>query len=179
MTFLSHLIFATSPLLAFIYFSVQIPFLLSPDCSCRWSLSHLVTLRDTPQSVGLLWTRDRPVVEAYTAHNPHKRHTSVPRRDSNPRSQQASRHKKLSLLYLLAFPYTFHLLAYEAHLITSLSVPRACSWQLAWPLCSKQSLCSAQNVFASLCASQRCTVGGEVQVQATPTLPRGSDHRYQ
>jgi hypothetical protein len=27
---------------------------------------HLITLRHTPQSVGLLWTRDRPVAEAST-----------------------------------------------------------------------------------------------------------------
>jgi hypothetical protein len=27
---------------------------------------HLITLRHTPQSVGLLWTRDRPVVETST-----------------------------------------------------------------------------------------------------------------
>jgi hypothetical protein len=27
---------------------------------------HLITLRHTPQSVGLLWTRDRPVSETST-----------------------------------------------------------------------------------------------------------------
>jgi hypothetical protein len=27
---------------------------------------HLITLRHTPQSVGLLWTRDRPVTETFT-----------------------------------------------------------------------------------------------------------------
>jgi hypothetical protein len=27
---------------------------------------HLITLRHTPQSVGLLWTRDRPVTETST-----------------------------------------------------------------------------------------------------------------
>jgi hypothetical protein len=27
---------------------------------------HLITLRHTPQSVGLLWTRDRPVAETTT-----------------------------------------------------------------------------------------------------------------
>jgi hypothetical protein len=27
---------------------------------------HLITLRHTPQSVGLLWTRDRPVAEPST-----------------------------------------------------------------------------------------------------------------
>jgi hypothetical protein len=27
---------------------------------------HLITLRHTPQSVGLLWTRDRPVAETST-----------------------------------------------------------------------------------------------------------------
>jgi hypothetical protein len=29
-------------------------------------LFHLITLRHTPQSVGLLWTRDRPVAETST-----------------------------------------------------------------------------------------------------------------
>jgi hypothetical protein len=28
--------------------------------------SHLITLRHTPQSVGLLWTRDQPVAETST-----------------------------------------------------------------------------------------------------------------
>jgi hypothetical protein len=27
---------------------------------------HLITLKHTPQSVGLLWTGDRPVAEAFT-----------------------------------------------------------------------------------------------------------------
>jgi hypothetical protein len=41
---------------------------------------------DTPQSVGLLWTRDQLVAETYlTTHNTHKRHP-CPRRDSNPQS---------------------------------------------------------------------------------------------
>jgi hypothetical protein len=43
------------------------------------------------QSVGLPWTRDRPVAEVSTCttHNIQKRH-SCPRRDLNPQSQQAS-----------------------------------------------------------------------------------------
>jgi hypothetical protein len=41
---------------------------------------HLITLRHIPQSVGLLWTRDRPVAEPSTWQhtNTHKRHTSMP-----------------------------------------------------------------------------------------------------
>jgi len=38
-----------------------------------------------------LWTRDRPVAETSTwQHNTHKRQTSMPRQNSNPKSQQAS-----------------------------------------------------------------------------------------
>jgi hypothetical protein len=40
---------------------------------------HLITLRYTPQLVGLLWTRDRPVVETSTWQNKHcTRQTSMP-----------------------------------------------------------------------------------------------------
>jgi hypothetical protein len=41
---------------------------------------HLITLRNTSQSVGLLWTRDRPVAEPSTWQhtNTHKRQTSMP-----------------------------------------------------------------------------------------------------
>jgi hypothetical protein len=40
-----------------------------------WDHTH----SDTPHSVGLLWTRDRPVTEASTwQHNIHKRQTSIP-----------------------------------------------------------------------------------------------------
>jgi hypothetical protein len=53
---------------------------------CTWSHS------DTPHSVGLLWTRDQPVVETSTW-----QHTTLttdrhpcPRRNSNPQSQQAN-----------------------------------------------------------------------------------------
>ena len=59
------------------------------------SLSH----SGTPHSVGLLWTRDRPVVETSTL-----RHTTLTkeghpctRRDSNPQSQQASGRKPTGL----------------------------------------------------------------------------------
>jgi hypothetical protein len=44
---------------------------------------------DAPHSVGLIWTRDQPVAET-TTHYTHKRQTSMPQRDSNPQSQQAS-----------------------------------------------------------------------------------------
>jgi hypothetical protein len=46
-----------------------------------------ITLLDTPHSVGLLWTSDQPLAETSTwEHNTHKRQTSMPRWDSNPRS---------------------------------------------------------------------------------------------
>jgi hypothetical protein len=52
---------------------------------------HLITLRHTPHSVGLLWTRDRPVpAETSTWEHKHcTRQTSMPRWDSNPQFQQA------------------------------------------------------------------------------------------
>jgi len=40
---------------------------------------------DISQSVGLLWKTDRPIAETCTW-----QHTVLPRRDSNPQSQQAS-----------------------------------------------------------------------------------------
>jgi hypothetical protein len=62
--------------------------LLPTHSSCRSVYFHLMTLRHTPQSVGLLWTRDRPVAE--TSDN--KKHCTrdkhlCHRWDSNPRSQ--------------------------------------------------------------------------------------------
>jgi hypothetical protein len=52
---------------------------------------HLITLRHTPQSVGLLWTRDRSVAETSTWQHKHctRDKHPCPRWDSNPRSQQA------------------------------------------------------------------------------------------
>jgi hypothetical protein len=55
-----------------------------------------ITLRHTPQSVGLLWTRDRPVAETSTWQHtiPVRDKHPCPRRDSNPQSQQASSSKR-------------------------------------------------------------------------------------
>jgi hypothetical protein len=40
---------------------------------------HLITLRQTPQAIGLLWTRDRPVAETSTWQHKHcTRQTSMP-----------------------------------------------------------------------------------------------------
>jgi hypothetical protein len=38
---------------------------------------HLITLRHTPQSVGLLWTRDRPVAETSTWQYRHSQETNI------------------------------------------------------------------------------------------------------
>jgi len=45
------------------------------NCSCRVLLLHLIT-----HSVGVLWTRDRPVAETviYTTHKIHNRQISMP-----------------------------------------------------------------------------------------------------
>ena len=54
---------------------------------CEVPRSH----SDTPHSVGLLWTRDRPVVNTTTwQHTIIRDRHPRPRRDSNPQSQQAS-----------------------------------------------------------------------------------------
>jgi hypothetical protein len=65
----------------FIFFSR--PLLPTPDFpfQCRGLEFLLITLRDTPQSVGLPWTRDRFVAEACTWQqhtNTHKRQTYMP-----------------------------------------------------------------------------------------------------
>jgi hypothetical protein len=51
---------------------------------------HFITLRHTPQSVGLLWTRDRPAAETSTRQHKHctRDKHPCPRSDSKPRSQQ-------------------------------------------------------------------------------------------
>jgi hypothetical protein len=52
------------------------------------------TYNDTPQSVGLPWTRTRPVAEASTwQHTTLNTDTSSLRWSSNPQSQQANRHR--------------------------------------------------------------------------------------
>jgi hypothetical protein len=38
---------------------------------------HLITMRHTPQSVGLLWTRDRPVAEISTWQHKHSQQTNI------------------------------------------------------------------------------------------------------
>jgi hypothetical protein len=52
---------------------------------------HLITLKHTQQSVGLLWTRDRPIAETSTWQHKHctRDKYPCPRWDSNPLSQQA------------------------------------------------------------------------------------------
>ena len=47
---------------------------LHSHCTCRGLLLHLVTLIDTPHTVGLLWASDRPVAETSTW-----QHTTFPR----------------------------------------------------------------------------------------------------
>jgi hypothetical protein len=55
---------------------------------------HLITLRHTPQSVGLLWKRDRPVAETSTWQHKHcTRQTSTPPggiRTRNPSKRSAA-----------------------------------------------------------------------------------------
>jgi len=51
---------------------------------------------DTPYWVGLLWTSDRSVTEASTWKLTTLKRHSYLRRDSNPQSQQASKHRLTS-----------------------------------------------------------------------------------
>jgi hypothetical protein len=44
---------------------------------CRGCLFHLIALRHTPQSVGLLWVRDRPFAETSTWQHKHCTRTSM------------------------------------------------------------------------------------------------------
>ena len=81
----------------FIYLCLFIPytdFCLLTHCRCRGLLLQLITLSNI-QLVGLLWTRDRPVADTstYTIYNTQKRQPSIPRWDSNVRSQQANGHR--------------------------------------------------------------------------------------
>jgi hypothetical protein len=52
---------------------------------------HLITLRHTPQSIGLLWTNDRPVIETSTREHKHctRDKHPCPRWDSNSQPQKA------------------------------------------------------------------------------------------
>jgi hypothetical protein len=43
----------------------------------RLFIFHLITLTHTPQSVGLLWTRDRPVADTSTWQHKHSQETNI------------------------------------------------------------------------------------------------------
>jgi hypothetical protein len=74
-------------------FLSQSDLFLPTHCRCRGSLLHLITFNDT-HSVGLLWTRDRPVAETSTSqHTIFTRSIHAHRRDSSPQSQQARSHR--------------------------------------------------------------------------------------
>jgi hypothetical protein len=61
-----------------------------PTCSQHASRVFVISFDHTPQSVGLLWTRDRPMAETSTWQHKHcTRQTSMPRWDSNSQSKQA------------------------------------------------------------------------------------------
>ena len=67
--------------------------LLPTHCRCKGLLLHLITLTDThTHSVGLPWTRDRPLRRGLYLHNTQhsKRQTSMPSAAFEPASQQAS-----------------------------------------------------------------------------------------
>jgi hypothetical protein len=82
----------TSPYIGTSYFLSYSDLFLPTHCRWRGAMVHLITLRHTPQSVGLLWTRDRPNPGTSTWQHrtlTRDRHP-CPRKDSNPQAQQAS-----------------------------------------------------------------------------------------
>jgi len=48
---------------------------------------------DTPHSVGILWMGDRSDAETTCQHTTLSRETFIPRRDSNPQTEQRSGHR--------------------------------------------------------------------------------------
>jgi hypothetical protein len=97
LSFSCNILFFISPFFrSFFRFSFVHSFVCSPSLFYLLTVGvevvyfHLITLRHTPQSVGLLWTRDRPVAEASTWQHKHSQETNihVARWDWNPRSQQ-------------------------------------------------------------------------------------------
>jgi len=57
---------------------------------------------DAPHYVGLLWTSDQPVAQRLPPDKTqHSQETFMPRRDSNPRSQQAGTNTPENYNYLL------------------------------------------------------------------------------
>ena len=70
--FLSSFFFLSFFFLPFLFWP-----LLPTHNSCRGSLLLLMTLNDTPHSVGLLWTRDRPKAETSTWQHTHSQQTNI------------------------------------------------------------------------------------------------------
>ena len=79
----------------FFFFTFVWP-LLPTHCRCRVLVLHLIVLNGahthTPHSVGLSWTKDRPVAETSTRHRTTftRERRAWPRRNSNPQSQNAN-----------------------------------------------------------------------------------------
>jgi hypothetical protein len=74
---------------------------------------HLITLKYTTQSVGLLWTRDRPDAETSTGQHKHcTRQTSMPPVGFDPSKRSAADLRDGTMraetcsVYLLIFDYT-------------------------------------------------------------------------
>ena len=59
-----------------------------------WVIIHFITHNETPQSVGLLWTRDRPVAEA---NKQHSQQTSMPPAGFEPAIPAGDRLQTLAL----------------------------------------------------------------------------------
>jgi hypothetical protein len=58
--------------------SFRSPYLIYPlTADVEVVYFHLITLKHTPQSVGLLWTRDGPVAQTSTWQHKHSQETNI------------------------------------------------------------------------------------------------------
>ena len=84
-----------------------------------------ITRNSTPQSVGLLWTRFRPVVDYLTPHNTHKRQTNMPPAGFEPAIPAIDRPQ--TLVFERSATYFF-----DTHFIVTLtSMPRFYKWSVS------------------------------------------------
>jgi hypothetical protein len=103
---------------------------LHNDVKQTWGFE--ITHNDTPQSVGLLWTRDRPVAKIFTwQHTPLTRYIRVPGgiQTRNP-SKWSATHPRLRPLghwdRLTQIPYS------ARRLTVNQIIPSLCAWGTIW-----------------------------------------------
>ena len=116
------------------------------DLLCEVPRSH----SDTPHSVGLLWTRDRPVEETFNWHSTSLIRNRQPhvRQDSNPLSQQASSRRPTPATGIGPFIPVFHSNVHGA--VSNYHMHRFAFWG-AFAKMRKANVC----FFMSVCLSVR------------------------